>query len=153
METNEPNVYPTILGGVSRGFWSPFKDLGSRSAFFWHLKTGTFDKNSIFFWPRLIHTVRLSHYPYANPLSNHGPRARAQSSKSSRLEGPSTRSQKSGTRGDASLKLSLCRRIPSNALLDIWIWLARIPIFFCKDMINTPQRWASWTLCPQCLTG
>ena len=26
METNEPNVYPTILGGVSRGFWSPFLD-------------------------------------------------------------------------------------------------------------------------------
>ena len=25
METNEPNVYPTIFGGVSRGFWSPFK--------------------------------------------------------------------------------------------------------------------------------
>ena len=42
METNEPNVYPTILGGVSRGFWSPFEDLGARSAIFWHLKTGTF---------------------------------------------------------------------------------------------------------------
>ena len=42
METHEPNVYPTILGGVSRGFWSPFKDLGARSAIFWHLKTGTF---------------------------------------------------------------------------------------------------------------
>ena len=44
METNEPNVYPTILGGVSRGFWSPFEDLGTRSAIFWHLKTGTFAK-------------------------------------------------------------------------------------------------------------
>ena len=42
METNEPNVYPTILGGVSRGFWSPFEDLGARSAIFWHLKMGTF---------------------------------------------------------------------------------------------------------------
>ena len=44
METHEPNVYPTILGGVSRGFWSPFEDLGARSAIFWHLKTGTFAK-------------------------------------------------------------------------------------------------------------
>ena len=42
METNEPNVYPTILGGVSRGFWSPFLDVGAPSATFWHLKTGTF---------------------------------------------------------------------------------------------------------------
>ena len=42
METHEPRVYPTILGGVSRGFWSPFEDLGARSAIFWHLKTGTF---------------------------------------------------------------------------------------------------------------
>ena len=32
METHEPNVYPTILGGVSRGFWSPFLDLDARSA-------------------------------------------------------------------------------------------------------------------------
>ena len=45
METNEPNVYPTILGGVSRGFWSPFIDLGARSATFWHLKRGTFAKS------------------------------------------------------------------------------------------------------------
>ena len=44
METNEPNVYPTILGGVSRGFWSPFEDLGARSAIFLHLKRGTFGK-------------------------------------------------------------------------------------------------------------
>ena len=42
METHEPNVYPPILGGVSQGFWSPFEDLGARSAIFWHLKTGTF---------------------------------------------------------------------------------------------------------------
>ena len=27
METHEPRVYPTILGGVLRGFWSPFEDL------------------------------------------------------------------------------------------------------------------------------
>ena len=34
METHDPNVYPTILGGVSRGFWSPFLDLGALSAIF-----------------------------------------------------------------------------------------------------------------------
>ena len=44
METHEPRVYPTILVGVSWGFWSPFKDLDARSAIFWHLKTGTFTK-------------------------------------------------------------------------------------------------------------
>ena len=42
METHDPNVYPTILGGVSRGFWTPFLNRGARSAIFWHLKTGTF---------------------------------------------------------------------------------------------------------------
>ena len=42
MEMHYPNVYPTILGGVSRGFWSPFEDSGARSAIFLHLKTGTF---------------------------------------------------------------------------------------------------------------
>ena len=42
METHEPNVYPTILGGVSRGFWTPFLALGAQSAIFWRLKTGTF---------------------------------------------------------------------------------------------------------------
>ena len=42
METHEPRVYPTILGGVSRGFWSAFLDLGARSAIFLDLKTGTF---------------------------------------------------------------------------------------------------------------
>ena len=40
METHEPRVYPTILGGVSRGFWSPFEDLGARSAILWYLKMG-----------------------------------------------------------------------------------------------------------------
>ena len=44
METHDPNVYPTILGGVSRGFWTPFLDRGARSAIFWHVKTGTFAK-------------------------------------------------------------------------------------------------------------
>ena len=39
METHDPNVYPTILGGVSRGFWTPFLDWGARSAIFWHVKT------------------------------------------------------------------------------------------------------------------
>ena len=29
---SEPNVYPTILGGVSRGFWSPFEDSDAQSA-------------------------------------------------------------------------------------------------------------------------
>ena len=43
-EMHDPNVYPTILGGVSRGFLSPFLVLGVRSAIFWHLKTGTFAK-------------------------------------------------------------------------------------------------------------
>ena len=46
MEMHDPNVYPTILGGVSRGFWSPFLDFGARSAIFWHLKTGTFGKSA-----------------------------------------------------------------------------------------------------------
>ena len=45
METHDPTVYPTILGGVSRGFWSPFLDWGAKSAIFWHLKTGIFAKN------------------------------------------------------------------------------------------------------------
>ena len=26
IKMHDPNVYPTILGGVSRGFWSPFLD-------------------------------------------------------------------------------------------------------------------------------
>ena len=46
METHEPSVYPTILGGVSRGFWNPFLDQGAQSAIFWHLKTGTFAKSA-----------------------------------------------------------------------------------------------------------
>ena len=37
METHDPNVYPTILGGVSRGFWTPFLDQGARSAIILHL--------------------------------------------------------------------------------------------------------------------
>ena len=48
MEMHDPNVYPTILGGVSRGFWSPFLDFGARSAILWHLKTGTFGKSTRF---------------------------------------------------------------------------------------------------------
>ena len=52
METHEPNVYPTILAGVSRGFWSPFLDLSPRSAIFWHLKTGTFGKSARFRVPK-----------------------------------------------------------------------------------------------------
>ena len=42
VETHDPNVYPTILGCVSRGFWTPFLDVGAQSANFWHMKTGTF---------------------------------------------------------------------------------------------------------------
>ena len=34
METHEPNVFPTILGGVSRGFWCLFLDLSAQSAIF-----------------------------------------------------------------------------------------------------------------------
>ena len=45
METRDLTVYPTILGGVSRGFWSPFLDRGAQSAIFWHLKTGTFGRH------------------------------------------------------------------------------------------------------------
>ena len=40
IETHEPRVYPTILGGVSRGFWSPFKDLALENGHFWQ-KNGT----------------------------------------------------------------------------------------------------------------
>ena len=47
MVMHDPNVYPTILGGISRGFWSPFEDLGTQSALFWHLKTGTFAQKSL----------------------------------------------------------------------------------------------------------
>ena len=48
METHEPNLYSTILGGVSRGFWTLFLDWGARNVFFWHLKTGTFAKSARF---------------------------------------------------------------------------------------------------------
>ena len=62
MEMHEPNVYPTILGGVLRGFWSPFEDLGARSAiFFRHLKTGTFGKSARFQVPK-NGTVQLRIY-------------------------------------------------------------------------------------------
>ena len=44
METHDPNVYPTILGGVSRGFWTLFLNWVARNAIFWHLKTGTFGR-------------------------------------------------------------------------------------------------------------
>ena len=52
MEMHEPNVYPTILGGVSQGFWTPLLDLGAGSAIFWHLKTGTFGKSAPFQVPK-----------------------------------------------------------------------------------------------------
>ena len=42
METHDPNAYPTILGGVSRGFWTPFLDWGARSAVFLARENGTF---------------------------------------------------------------------------------------------------------------
>ena len=34
MEMHDPNVYPTILGGVSRGFWSPFLAVGAQIAIY-----------------------------------------------------------------------------------------------------------------------
>ena len=46
MEMHDPNVYPTILGGVSWGFWGLLEALSARSAIFWHLKTGTFAKSA-----------------------------------------------------------------------------------------------------------
>ena len=46
MEMLDPNVYPTILGGVSRGFWGLLEALGARSAIFWHFRTGTFGKRA-----------------------------------------------------------------------------------------------------------
>ena len=52
METHEPSVYPTILWGVSRGFWNPFLDQGAQSAIFWHFKTGTFAKSARFKVPK-----------------------------------------------------------------------------------------------------
>ena len=52
MGTHEPNVYPTILGGVSRGFRNPFLYSGARSAIFWQLKTGTFTKKTRFQVPK-----------------------------------------------------------------------------------------------------
>ena len=54
METPDPKVYPTILGGVLRGFWSPLLDLGAGSAIFWHLKTGTFGKIARFQVPKNV---------------------------------------------------------------------------------------------------
>ena len=52
METHDPNVYPTILGGVSRGFWNPFLGWGARSAIFWRAKTGIFAKSASFYVPK-----------------------------------------------------------------------------------------------------
>ena len=52
METHEPNVYPTIWGGVSRGFWTLFLDLGAQSAIFLHVKMGTFGESACFQVPK-----------------------------------------------------------------------------------------------------
>ena len=52
IETHDPNVYSTILGGVSRGFWTLFLDWGARRAFFWHLKITTFGKSGRFQMPK-----------------------------------------------------------------------------------------------------
>ena len=46
------NVKPTILRGVSRGFWSRFLDSGAQSPIFCHLKKGTFDKSAHFWVPK-----------------------------------------------------------------------------------------------------
>ena len=64
METHEPRVYPTILGGVSRGFWSPFLDFGARSAIFWHLKTGTFGESIA------IGYIAMDSWQYSQQLDN-----------------------------------------------------------------------------------
>ena len=47
------NVKPTILGGVSQGFWSRFLGSGARSPIFCHLKKGTFDKSAHFCVPKM----------------------------------------------------------------------------------------------------
>ena len=52
MKMHEPKVYSTILGGVSRGFWTLLLDWGARSAIFWHLKTGNFAKSARFQMPK-----------------------------------------------------------------------------------------------------
>ena len=38
MEAHDPNFYPTMLEGVSRGFLSQFLDLGARSVKKWHFE-------------------------------------------------------------------------------------------------------------------
>ena len=48
METHYSNVYPTILGGVSRGFWTLFLYFCARSAIFRHLKIDTFAESGHF---------------------------------------------------------------------------------------------------------
>ena len=52
MKTHDPNVYPTILGGVSRGFLSLFLVSGTQSPIFWHFKTVTFGKSGRFQVPK-----------------------------------------------------------------------------------------------------
>ena len=59
METHDPNVYPTILGGVSRGFWTPFLNRGAQSAIFWHLKKGNFAKSARLQVPKNGHITLL----------------------------------------------------------------------------------------------
>ena len=59
METHDPNVYPTILGGVSRGFWTPFLNRGAQSAIFGHLKTGTFAKSARFQVPKNLENPQI----------------------------------------------------------------------------------------------
>ena len=63
METHELRVYPTILGGVSRGFWNPFEDLRAQSAIFLHLKTGTFGVFQFFVRFRFLSFSRSSWLP------------------------------------------------------------------------------------------
>ena len=59
MEMNEPNNYLTILGGVSRGFWSPLEDLGAGSAIFLHLKTALLAKLQWHLWVYKFETCFL----------------------------------------------------------------------------------------------
>ena len=62
METNEPNVYPTILGGVSRGFWSPFEDLGARSANLYNFQMANWKLKPKYFAHIILLRILLKYY-------------------------------------------------------------------------------------------
>ena len=62
METHDSNVYPTILRGVLLGFWTPFLDLGARSAIFWHLKMVTFAELTKQYYKVFLATLVALHF-------------------------------------------------------------------------------------------